>query len=37
MPQPMSDRNVIVGGGRAPIRAYVDELLPEVMEAPPRI
>ena len=25
-------RNVIVGGGPAPVRAYVDELLPDVLE-----
>jgi threonine dehydrogenase-like Zn-dependent dehydrogenase len=25
-------RNVIIGGGPAPVRAYIDELLPDVME-----
>ena len=25
-------KNVIVGGGPAPVRAYIDELLPEVLE-----
>ncbi|RIA44677.1 hypothetical protein DFR49_2936 [Hephaestia caeni] len=30
--QPMFYRNVIVAGGPAPVRAYVDELLPEIME-----
>jgi threonine dehydrogenase-like Zn-dependent dehydrogenase len=25
-------KNVIVGGGPAPVRAYIDELLPDVME-----
>src|SRR3954454_13977887 len=30
--QPMFYRNVIVGGGPAPVRAYIDELLPDVME-----
>jgi threonine dehydrogenase-like Zn-dependent dehydrogenase len=25
-------RNVIVAGGPAPVRAYIDELLPDVME-----
>jgi threonine dehydrogenase-like Zn-dependent dehydrogenase len=30
--QPMFYHNVIVAGGPAPVRAYVDELLPDVME-----
>src|SRR5215212_75176 len=30
--QPMFYRNVIVAGGPAPVRAYIDELLPEVMD-----
>lgn len=30
--QPMFYRNVIVAGGPAPVRAYVDELLPDIME-----
>ena len=30
--QPMFYRNVIVAGGPAPTRAYIDELLPDVME-----
>jgi len=30
--QQMFYRNVIVGGGPAPTRAYIDELLPDVME-----
>src|SRR3954447_17910647 len=30
--QQMFYRNVIVGGGPAPVRAYIDELLPDVME-----
>lgn len=30
--QPMFYRNVIVGGGPAPTRAYIPELLPDVME-----
>lgn len=30
--QPMFYRNVIVAGGPAPVRAYIDELLPEIME-----
>ena len=30
--QPMFYRNVIVAGGPAPVRAYIDELLPDVME-----
>ena len=30
--QNMFYRNVIVGGGPAPVRAYIDELLPDVME-----
>src|SRR3954453_13983131 len=30
--QMMFYRNVIVGGGPAPVRAYIDELLPDVME-----
>ena len=25
-------RNVIVAGGPAPVRAYIDELLPEIMD-----
>jgi threonine dehydrogenase-like Zn-dependent dehydrogenase len=30
--QPMFYRNILVGGGPAPVRAYLDELLPDVME-----
>ena len=30
--QPMFFRNVIVAGGPAPVRAYIDELLPDLME-----
>ena len=30
--QQMFYRNVIVGGGPAPVRAYIDELLPDVMD-----
>ena len=30
--QPMFNRNVLVGGGPAPVRAYIDELLPDVLE-----
>src|SRR3954452_16213462 len=30
--KPMFYRNVIVAGGPAPVRAYVDELLPDIME-----
>ena len=30
--QPMFYKNVIVGGGPAPVRAYIDELLPDVLE-----
>jgi threonine dehydrogenase-like Zn-dependent dehydrogenase len=30
--RPMFYRNVIVAGGPAPVRAYIDELLPDVME-----
>ncbi len=30
--QPMFYGNVTVGGGPAPVRAYIDELLPDVME-----
>ena len=30
--QPMFFRNVIVGGGPAPVRAHLDELMPDVME-----
>lgn len=30
--QPMFYRNVIVAGGPAPVRAYIDELLPDIME-----
>ncbi|MCC7040320.1 MAG: zinc-dependent alcohol dehydrogenase family protein [Burkholderiales bacterium] len=30
--QPMFYRNVLVGGGPAPVRAYIDELLPDVLE-----
>jgi threonine dehydrogenase-like Zn-dependent dehydrogenase len=29
---PMFYRNVIVAGGPAPVRAYIDELLPDIME-----
>ncbi len=30
--QPMFYRNISVGGGPAPVRAYIDELLPDVLE-----
>ena len=30
--QPMFYRNVIVAGGPAPVRAYIDDLLPDIME-----
>lgn len=30
--QPMFYRNILVGGGPAPVRAYIDELLPDVLE-----
>ena len=30
--QPAFCGNVTVGGGPAPVRAYIDELLPEVLE-----
>jgi threonine dehydrogenase-like Zn-dependent dehydrogenase len=30
--QPMFYRNIIVGGGPAPVRAYIAELLPDVLE-----
>jgi threonine dehydrogenase-like Zn-dependent dehydrogenase len=30
--QPMFFRNVKVGGGPAPVRAYIDELLPDILE-----
>ena len=30
--QPMFYRNVLVGGGPAPVRAYLDDLLPDVLE-----
>lgn len=30
--QPMFYRNVIVAGGPAPVRAYIDELLPDILE-----
>ena len=30
--QPMFYGNIIVGGGPAPVRAYIEELLPDVME-----
>jgi threonine dehydrogenase-like Zn-dependent dehydrogenase len=30
--QPMFLKNVTVGGGPAPVRAYIDELLPDVLE-----
>ena len=30
--QPMFYRNIIVGGGPAPVRAYIEELLPDVLE-----
>jgi threonine dehydrogenase-like Zn-dependent dehydrogenase len=30
--QPMFFKNVKVGGGPAPVRAYIDELLPEILE-----
>jgi len=29
---PMFRQNVLVGGGPAPVRAYIDELLPDIME-----
>lgn len=38
--QPMFYRNVIVGGGPAPVRAYIDGLLPDVLDgriAPGRV
>ena len=30
--QPMFFKNVTVGGGPAPVRAYIDELLPDILE-----
>src|SRR5437762_7054329 len=30
--QPMFYKNVLVGGGPAPVRAYIDELLPDILE-----
>jgi threonine dehydrogenase-like Zn-dependent dehydrogenase len=30
--QPMFFKNVLVGGGPAPVRAYIDELLPEILD-----
>lgn len=30
--QPAFFKNVIVGGGPAPVRAYIEELLPDVLE-----
>jgi threonine dehydrogenase-like Zn-dependent dehydrogenase len=30
--QPMFYKNVIVGGGPAPVRAYIDELLPDILD-----
>ena len=30
--QPMFFKNVKVGGGPAPVRAYIDELLPDILE-----
>jgi threonine dehydrogenase-like Zn-dependent dehydrogenase len=30
--QPLFYKNIIVGGGPAPVRAYIDELLPDVLE-----
>ena len=30
--QPTFYKNVTVGGGPAPVRAYIDELLPDVLE-----
>lgn len=30
--QPMFFKNVTIGGGPAPVRAYIDELLPEILE-----
>ena len=30
--QPMFYKNVTVGGGPAPVRAYIDELLPDILE-----
>jgi hypothetical protein len=30
--QPLFFKNVTVGGGPAPVRAYIDELLPDVLD-----
>ncbi len=30
--QPLFYRNIIVGGGPAPVRAYIEELLPDILE-----
>ena len=30
--QPAFDNNITVGGGPAPVRAYIDELLPDILE-----
>ena len=30
--QPLFYKNIIVGGGPAPVRAYIEELLPDVLE-----
>jgi threonine dehydrogenase-like Zn-dependent dehydrogenase len=30
--QPLFYKNIIVGGGPAPVRAYIEELLPDIME-----
>ena len=30
--QPAFYRNIIVGGGPAPVRAYIEELLPDILE-----
>ncbi len=30
--QPLFYKNIIVGGGPAPVRAYIEDLLPDVME-----
>jgi hypothetical protein len=29
--QPIFYKNVIVGGGSAPVRAYIEDLLPDIM------
>jgi threonine dehydrogenase-like Zn-dependent dehydrogenase len=30
--QPSFYKNVTIGGGPAPVRAYIDELLPDILE-----